>query len=294
MALIVATAATVCLVTALLGLRQVLAPPDLGSMSADLSPHVERERQSVVLAFYSTLGRWSGPSLARLLGPRWRVWVQGQLEAGGRPRNYDVNGFAEFQGGYTVLAVLAMVILAARGSAGLGLLLGGAMLVYPMVWLYSQAQTRQRQIERDLPDFLDLLAVTVSAGLSFRQALDRVGETLQGPLAEEVRWTLRRMDVGVGRRHAFLELRERNPRSDTMGLFVAAILQAEELGAPLADTLNQLARDMRREFSQTVRRRAARAAPRVSLIITMVILPGVVLLIVVALVLGTNVTAGLL
>lgn len=294
MALVVAAGFTACFVLGMLGLRRVLAPPDLGSLDVELLPEHDRERRSLVVAFYATLGRWSGPSLARLLGPRWRSWVQGQLDAAGRPRGYDVTGFAEFQGGYSVLAVLAVVVLMLRGSIGVGLLLGGLMLAYPVVWLVSQAQVRQRQIERDLPDFLDILAVTVTAGLAFRQALDRVGETLTGPLAEEVRWTLRRMDVGVSRRQAFLELRERNPRSATMGLFVSAMLQAEELGAPLADTLNQLAGDMRREFSQTVRRRAARAAPRVSLIITMVILPAIVLLIVVSLFLGSDLDLGAL
>lgn len=77
-----------------------------------------------------------------------------------------------------------------------------------------------------------------------------------------------------------------------MGLFVTAMIQAEELGAPLADTLNQLAEDMRREFAQIARRRAARAAPRVSLIITMVIMPAVVALIVLALFLGSDVDLG--
>lgn len=114
------------------------------------------------------------------------------------------------------------------------------------------------QIERELPDFLDILAVTVTAGLGFRAAMERVGETLDGPLAEEIGRTLRRMDVGVRRRQAFVELRERNPRSTTMGPFVTAIIQAEELGAPLADTLNQFAGDMRREFFQQARRRVAR------------------------------------
>lgn len=97
--------------------------------------------------------------------------------------------------------------------------------------------------------------------MGFRVAMERVGATLEGPLAEEIRRTLRRMDVGVRRRQAFVELRERNPRSATMGLFVTAIVQSEELGAPLADTLNQLASDMRREFSQTVRRQAPGPLP---------------------------------
>jgi tight adherence protein C len=246
------------------------------------------ERRSLVLAFYARLGRWAGPGLAQLLGTRWRTWTLRLLASAGQPRGYGLTEFIEFQGAYVALGLFAGVLLLFE-SVFLGLLIGLFLIVYPTVWLWSEAQRRQRLIERELPDFLDILAVTVTAGLSFRQALDRVGETLTGPLADEVRRTLRRMDVGVRRRQAFIELRDRNPRSQTMGLFVTAILQAEELGAPLADTLNQLARDMRREFSQQARRRAARAAPRVSLIITMIIMPGIVALIVTALFLGNNV-----
>lgn len=252
-------------------------------------PEQLSDRSSPIQALYMRLGRWAGPAIAEVLGPRWRVWATTMLAAGGQPRGYDLAGFADFQGAYVVLGLGAGLLLIPTVGMFLAVLLGVFIIIYPSVWLWSEAQRRQRLIERELPDFLDILAVTVSAGLSFRQALDRVGETLEGPLAEEVRRTLRRMDVGVRRRQAFVELRERNPRSTTMGLFVTAILQAEELGAPLATTLNQLARDMRREFSQQARRRAARAAPRISLIITMIIMPGVVALIVTALFMGSGV-----
>jgi tight adherence protein C len=283
-----------CYLLALRGLRMARAAPDLGSMQLDdgRSPEDLGERRSLVAGVYAALGRWTGPAVEQLGGPRWRGHVSGLLAAGGYPRGYTPTTFAQFQGSYLVLAVLAVLL----GLVDIGVLYGGALALmlaaYPEVWLFSEAQRRQRQIERELPDFLDILAVTVTAGLSFRQALDRVGETITGPLAEEIRRTLRRMDVGVQRRTAFVELRDRNPRSATMGLFVTAILQAEELGAPLSDTLNQLARDMRREFSQTARRRAARAAPRVSLIITMIVLPGIVALIVTALVIGSDVSLG--
>ena len=292
--LLLALAMLGCYLLAVRGFRMVRAVPDLGSMQLDdgRSPEDMTERRSLVVAFYAVLGRWTGPLVEQLLGPRWRMHVAGMLAAGGYPRGYTVTTFAQFQGSYLVLAGVALL----AGLAGFGLLycggLGLMLAAFPEVWLFSEAQRRQRQIERELPDFLDILAVTVTAGLSFRQALDRVSETMTGPLAEEIRRTLRRMDVGVQRRTAFVELRERNPRSATMGLFVTAILQAEELGAPLSETLNQLARDMRREFSQSARRRAARAAPRVSLIITMIILPGIVALIVTALFLGSGASVG--
>jgi tight adherence protein C len=291
MALILAFAGLLSYFVLIRGVQMVRAQPDF-EVDIDLgaAPLTELppERRSLVAGIYRVLGRWSGPSLSALLGPRWRQEVSRLLAAAGQPRGLSVAGFAELQGAYTSLAVLGTLLMFLRGLPVFGVLTGVLLLVYPTVWLYSEAQRRQRKIEQELPDFLDILAITVTAGLGFRAAMERVGETLEGPLSEEIRRTLRRMDVGVRRRQAFVELRERNPRSATMGLFVTAIIQAEELGAPLADTLNQLAADMRREFSQQARRRAARAAPRVSLIITMVIMPAIIALIVVALFLGSD------
>lgn len=287
MAVLCALALLGCYAAFLGGLRMARVLPGHLLDDADLGASPPW-RRSVVVMLHQRLGRWAGPAVADLLGLRWRAWVRRQLAAGGQPGGYDVAGFAEFQGAYVSLGVLAGGSLLLSGRPVIGALIGVAMLVYPGVWLWGEARRRQQVIERDLPDFLDVLAVTVSAGLSFRQALDRVGETLSGPLAEEMRRTLRRIDVGVRRRQAFTELRDRNPGSTTMGLFVTAILQAEELGAPLATTLNQLSRDMRREFSQQARRRAARAAPRVSLIITMVIMPGMILVIMVGIFMGSG------
>jgi tight adherence protein C len=281
MALISAVALLGCYLALVRGLLMARVGPRY-MLDEELVKDPSAQRRSLVVEFYGRLGRRTGPGLAGLLGPRWRVWTARQLASAGQPCGYDVTGFAEFQGAYVTLGVVTGLFLLPSGLPLLGMLIGALLVFYPTVWLWSEARRRQGLIERELPDFLDILAVTVSAGLGFRQALERVGETLAGPLAEEVRRILRRMDVGVRRRQAFVELRDRNPRSATMGLFVTAILQAEELGAPLVNTLNQLARDMRREFSQQARRRAARAAPRVSLIITMVIMPGIVALIVTA------------
>ncbi len=99
---------------------------------------------------------------------------------------------------------------------------------------------------------------------------------------------LRQMELGQERREAFLALRERN-RSESLKSFVAAQLQAEELGVPLAEALNDIATDMRRTAYQAARRRAARAAPRVSLIVTTLIVPGAMLLILMAILIGSGV-----
>jgi tight adherence protein C len=295
-ALVLALTGLLCYLFGLYGFQLLKAPPEVAQPDTGGLPVLGRgplgSRIPLIAGIYRVLGRRTGPVVSGLLGPRWRLEVRNQLASAGQPRGLDVTGFAELQGAYLMLAGLGAFVLALRGLPELAAAAGLLLLAYPSVWLYSEAQRRQRRIEQELPDFLDVLAITVTAGLGFRAAMDRVGETLDGPLAEEVVRTMRRMDIGVHRREAFLELRDRNPRSSTMGLFVTAMIQAEELGAPLADTLNQLAEDMRREFAQIARRRAARAAPRVSLIITMVIMPAGGTLIVLALFLGSDVNLG--
>jgi tight adherence protein C len=175
---------------------------------------------------------------------------------------------------------------------------GSLLLVFPAafggwfapdVWLSREGRLRQERIQRELPDFLDILAVTVRAGLGYRAALGRVAQELGGPLGEEMLTALRQMELGASRRQAFLALRDRSS-SESLATFVAAQLQAEELGVPLSQALNDIAEDMRRAMHQDARRRAARAAPRVSVIVTTLIVPGAMILILVGMLLGSDVS----
>ena len=161
----------------------------------------------------------------------------------------------------------------------------------PDVWLSRAGRLRQEAIERTLPDFLDILAVSVRAGLGYRYALRRVAEALEGPVAEEMLTVLRQIELGQDRRDAFLALRERN-QSESLKSFVAAQLQAEELGVPLAEALNDIAGDMRRLAHQNARRQAQRAGPRVSLIVTTLIVPGSMILILLSVFFATGADGG--
>ena len=116
-----------------------------------------------------------------------------------------------------------------------------------------------------------------------------MAESLGGPVGEEMLVALRQMELGASRREAFEALRERNA-SEQLTSFVAAQLQAEELGVPLSEALNDIASDMRRAAHQAARRRAARAAPRVSLVVTSLIVPGTMILIIASIVLGSGLT----
>ena len=125
----------------------------------------------------------------------------------------------------------------------------------------------------------------------FRQALERVADRYEGPWADELRITLRQMDMGVSRRQAFDELRRRNT-SEQVDQFVTALQQGEELGAPIADTLIQIATDMRRTDAQNARRKAAKTVPKATMTTIAFLLPGTLILIVATFILGSGTDFG--
>ena len=256
-------------------------------LAAEETVAAPARRVSLVARLLRRLGRRFGPSVVRGLGPRRMQHAGSKLDAAGNPAGWTAETWAERKAAFTVLAGIPALLLLFSGQVfvPVGLVIGGWF--WPDVVLAVALRRRQDSIERGLPDFLDVLSVTVGAGLSFRQALDRVAVATPGPLGEEATLVLRQMSLGVSRRRALEELRSRN-RSAALSQFVTAMLQAEELGAPLAAALQEIAADMRRATAQDARRRAARAAPRVSLIVTTVIMPGIILVLVVSLIVGSG------
>jgi integral membrane protein len=203
----------------------------------------------------------------------WQLRVAGQQNAG-----LTAQVFVQREAGFALLGIVLTILAVLNGQVMIGVLTGILFAVWMHVWLYYTMRRRQEQVERNLPDFLDVFAVTVSAGLPFRAALQRVAEFHDGPLAEEMRATLREMQLGVPRRAALEGLRERN-QSASMAAFVTILLQSEELGTPLEQALKQIAREIRRNRSQQVRQAAAKAQPKVSIVVTLLIVPGAIILV---------------
>ncbi|GAA2996144.1 DUF5936 domain-containing protein [Streptomyces fulvorobeus] len=224
------------------------------------------------------LGMRYAPRVLRMMGPKRVDKVRRRLDMAGNPGGMTVDRYAARRAVYTGLGTVAALAMLMNGQTVLAVLL----LVYGYFWtdviIRSAISRRKDDIDRTLPDFLDVLAVVVSAGLGFRQALERVAEKYAGPWADELRITLRQMDMGVSRRDAFDQLRRRN-ESEQVSMFVSALQQGEELGAPIVETLIQIANDMRRTDAQNARRKASKAVPKATLIITSFMLPGTMILI---------------
>ena len=175
-----------------------------------------------------------GPRVAPSIRARQREKIGHRLDLAGRPGGMTVQRFIGLKAALATLVGGGMLLLMLAGGTlllVLPALFGGWFA--PDVWLSREGRLRQERIERELPDFLDILAVTVRAGLGYRAALSRVSQELGGPLGEEMLTALRQMELGASRRQAFLALRDRSS-SESLATFVAAQLQAEELGVPLS------------------------------------------------------------
>ncbi|MFE0045121.1 DUF5936 domain-containing protein [Streptomyces albireticuli] len=262
-------------------------------LPADLALALEvgATRTTAVGSAVDRLGMRYAPLVLRMMGEKRVAKVRGRIDRAGNPGGLTVDRYAARRAVYGALGFGGALVMLLDGEVLLALLLGAFGLFWIEVGIWAAVRERKDAIDRTLPDFLDVLAVVVSAGLSFRQALDRVSEKYEGPWADELRITLRQMDMGVGRRQAFEELRRRND-SEQVAQFVTALQQGEELGAPIVDTLIALADDMRRTDAQQARRRAARAVPKATVVITTFMVPGTMILLVAGFFLGSGTDFG--
>ncbi|MFV0128065.1 DUF5936 domain-containing protein [Streptomyces sp. HMX112] len=253
-----------------------------------LALEVGATRTTAVGSGIDRLGMRHAPAVLRMMGPKRVDALRRRLDMAGNPGGMTVDRYAARRAVYGFLGVAAALAMLLRGQP----VVAAVILLYGLTWtdvlLRLAIRKRREDIERTLPDFLDVLAVVVSAGLGFRQALERVAEKYSGPWADELRITLRQMDMGVSRREAFDQLRKRNA-SEQVSMFVTALQQGEELGAPIVDTLIQIANDMRRTDAQTARRNAAKAVPKTTLVVTMVMLPATMILIALSFYYGSGV-----
>lgn len=297
MPLVIAAAAAALVVVAVLGVSLVTDPgaeERFETVRERRARHRAESRpglQTLLARAVDRLGTGLAPTIMQLLGPTRLAAVDELLDAAGRPDNLTREGYAARKGAYTVLLAAAGLPFGLQGNWWILVLFTILGFVLPDIALRSEANERQEDIQRQLPDFLDVLAVTVSAGLDFRAALGRVAAAFEGPLSDEVRTTLQQMLLGESRREALDGLRRRN-RSESLSEFVTALQQAEDLGAPMTEALDAIADDVRRSYAQEARREAAKVEPRLSVIMTLTLIPAALIIIAVGFFITTDVSLG--
>ncbi len=238
-----------------------------------------RASRTAIEELASTLGNL----LARHMGPEQEAEVRRQLMAAGYystpPRRFM--GYRVFSVvGLTLLYVwfmsagghsIAMLILTAPLAAA------GAWFV-PLTLLRMRARSRLEKIDRSLPELIDLLTVTVEAGLAFSASLREATTRLSGPLGDELRLTLQEQSMGLSLEEA---IRNMLARADTpaMRSFVRSVLQAETLGVSIGQIMRSLAVEMRKRRRSSAEERAQKAPVKILFPLVFLIFPALFLVI---------------
>jgi tight adherence protein C len=153
--------------------------------------------------------------------------------------------------GLVIAGTPVVAFLFAVGGAGLGFLA-------PEFWLGRRIRGRSMAMTLQLPDALDLLTISVEAGLGFDAALAKVVEKMEGPLVDEFRQALAEVRMGRARRDALRDVANRAD-SQPVSNFIGAIVQAEQLGVPIAKVLQIQSNQLRIERRQRAEEAAAKA-----------------------------------
>jgi tight adherence protein C len=243
----------------------------------------------VAMAVLAAAGRGLAPA-ARIAAPsdlEARIAAAG-LGAGspGPLAKLDVRDLMAAKLAAAVLGAGAGLLFgsAAPGRLGLALAVAGpiAGFLAPDLWLRRLARERARRVRRELPGMLDLLRVTVDAGLPLTAALTAVGERTRGTLGGEWRAVGREIALGVPLSESMAAMLARVPTPE-VGALIAALERASRHGTPLAETLASQARSARASRRRRIREEAARAGPKIQLVVALMLVPSVLLLVAAAL-----------
>ncbi len=210
-----------------------------------------------------------GSLLSRSTPQKSRQNLMNRLDLAGRPGNLTPEDFA-------AVRIVSAAVTAAIGL-GLGLLLAnvvylviamvaGAILGFylPVLWLKQKVDARRADIQRGLPDAMDLLVIAVDAGLGFDAALARVTDKYKNALSDEFAKVLREVSLGRPRLEAMDEM-GRSSGVEDLHNFIQAIIQSEQFGTGIGKILRIQADEMRRKRRQRAQEKAAQATLKMML-----------------------------
>jgi tight adherence protein C len=235
----------------------------LGSVQAKNLEELELQQPFSERTLRPLVGRLSKMS-SRLGSASSTENAERRLAMAGNPGDLRVTDWmgVKMLVGIAVGAILFLIFGLLVAGVVVGIMLGvvgfGIGFLLPEFWLGNKIKARQKVILKMIPDTLDLLTISVRAGLGFDGALAKVVEKLPGPLTDEFRRALAEVRVGKARREA---LRDMVPRTNVQPLsnFIGAIIQAEQLGVSISKVLQVQSEQLRIERRQRAEEMAARA-----------------------------------
>jgi tight adherence protein C len=238
----------------------------LGSMQAKNLEELELQQPLIDRTLRPLMARLSG-TVTRMTSQSFSQTTEKRLALAGNPGDLRVADWLGIKAiGALIGAGLFLLLFVIIGFMALPVILRFVMIpigaafgyTLPEFWLGGRVRKRQKAILLMIPDALDLLTISVRAGLGFDGALGKVVEKLKGPLTEEFRRALAEIRVGKARRDA---LRDIIPRTEVPALtnFIGAIIQAEQLGVSISKVLQVQSEQLRIERRQRAEEMAAKA-----------------------------------
>jgi tight adherence protein C len=214
----------------------------------------------------------------RLSGSDAPERIRKRLDVAGNPVGWTVE---RVQAG-KVIGAIAMFLIATLLTAVMGtslpvrlVLIVAAVAVGwlgPNLYLYQKVYDRSNRMQRDLPDAIDLMTISVESGLAFDAAVQQVARNTEGPLAEEFSRVLREMQIGQGRAEALRALADRT-EVDDLKSFVTAMVQADSFGIPIANVLRIQSSEIRTKRRQRAEEQAQKVPVKITIPLIFCILP---------------------
>ena len=227
--------------------------------------------------------QWLGSLVLRLSPKTTTDVVAARLMRAGLTRRFTPIGFLATKAVSAAVGVVGGALLGAAGPGGAATLffaIGGGLIGYllPDTFVTMKTRSRRDRIGADLPNALDLLAVSVEAGLGFDAAVARLCERIHGPLAEELRLTLQEMRIGESRENALKKLATRTD-VPVIASFVRAMVQADQLGMSIGRILRVQANDARLKRQAAAEERAMKAPVKMLIPTVLFIFPAMFLVV---------------
>jgi tight adherence protein C len=238
----------------------------------------QRLRERTLEPLRETLAKW-----VLKVNPRTSMEaISLRLLGAGLGRRLSPTGFLAAKGFLSVGGALFGVLITSVTGSSLGLLFIGAFgvggFIAPDYFVSLKAKGRRESIRADLPDALDLLAVSVEAGLGFDGAIAKLTEHMEGPLAEEFGLTLGEMRIGESRQDALKRMSERVDAPE-LSSFTRSIIQADQLGTSLGRILRVQAADTRLRRQAQAEEKAMKAPIKMLFPTVLFIFPAMFLII---------------
>jgi tight adherence protein C len=223
------------------------------------------------------LGRWFTPS-SQMDKMRRHATLAG-IGSGGMEAILAIKGIATVVG--AVVVPLAMAALGVHfGSVVRFALIGAAFgFLLPGIWVSRTGRQRQAEIRKDLPETIDLMAISVQAGMGLEAAIELASQSVPGPLGDELHRLLQEIQLGSSRREALHQLRSRTDVKE-LSSFALALIQADSIGSPIAEVLQSNSARMRLIRRQVAREKAAKLPVKLLIPMMLFIFPALFVVII--------------